>query len=240
MPSDRAPGSQVFYTDLLTLSLNDLLPRSLADPHITLLDSQLPAVHQSARIDTTLISEQFKGLQKPPPLIPCLLALPVELQILIASHLHYPDLLSLKITHPALRRLFHPTVYDRISWLLSRAALHLPIPSYVACDFKTDRDLVANEEVTAIIRRRRQHFECAESTYMVGSIESCLLDNGKTCDGAFQRMTKRTEKQRTDSRSKLTRLLSNVKWLRGDALVFWTGLALVLVLPLLAAWMLRN
>ena len=172
-----------------------------------------------------------------PSLRPCLLALPAELQMIIASYLVYPDLLSLKITHPAFNSLIQPSVYDRIDWLLSRPALGLSVPCSAACSFKTDRSFVANKEVKLILKRRRQHLECAESTFQVGRIERCLLDGGQICQGAFQRIEARMGQERKLLR---TGRLRNATWLRGDALGLWMVVVLVVILPSLTAWMLRS
>ena len=92
-----------------------------------------------------------------------LLSLPPELQLLIATNLGYPDLLSLKLTHPHFVALLPEfTIYSRINWVLERAALGLPFPYGTQCSFTCDRGFVANKEVTEILRRRRRHLECVE------------------------------------------------------------------------------
>ncbi|KIX99646.1 uncharacterized protein Z520_04281 [Fonsecaea multimorphosa CBS 102226] len=91
-------------------------------------------------------------------------SLPPELHHIIADHLPYPDLLSLKLTNTYFAALVAPklTVKSRISWVQGRYAQHLPVPTSSQLSFKSDALFVANAEVKTILRRRRQHLECAD------------------------------------------------------------------------------
>ncbi|KIV80416.1 hypothetical protein PV11_07916 [Exophiala sideris] len=91
-----------------------------------------------------------------------ILSLPPELNHLIAGYLDYPDLLSLKISHPYLTSTFStlPIVTQRVSWVLRRNAQDLPIPRALQLSFRSDKAFVANREVNDILRRRRLHIEC--------------------------------------------------------------------------------
>jgi len=109
-----------------------------------------------------------------------LLNLPAEVQVLIASNLPFPDLLALKLSHPYFYRIIHPTVYDRVNWLLDRPRLGLPIPSQTKCVMKNDVVFVANKEVKEMLKRRRLHLECVD----VGKDGTCLVLEGWKCPKA--------------------------------------------------------
>ncbi|KAH0839232.1 hypothetical protein AYO21_05647 [Fonsecaea monophora] len=93
-----------------------------------------------------------------------LASLPPEIHHIIADHLPYPDLLSLKLTDTYFAALVGPklTVKSRVSWVQSRYAQRLPVPTSTKLSFRTDELFVANPEVNAILRRRRRHLECAD------------------------------------------------------------------------------
>ncbi|KIW24003.1 uncharacterized protein PV07_09743 [Cladophialophora immunda] len=92
-----------------------------------------------------------------------LASLPPEVHHLVADCLPYPDLLSLKLTNTYFAALVEPrlTIRSRISWVQSRYAQHLPVPTSTRLSFKSDALFVANPEVKTILRRRRRHLECA-------------------------------------------------------------------------------
>lgn len=91
-----------------------------------------------------------------------ILSLPAELLDMVAARLDYPDLLSLKITHPYFLYTFNtvPTVRQRVSWVLRRNGERLPIPHNKQLSFRSDKAFVASREVNDILRRRRLHIEC--------------------------------------------------------------------------------
>ncbi|KAI1628733.1 hypothetical protein EDD37DRAFT_18298 [Exophiala viscosa] len=93
-----------------------------------------------------------------------ILSPPPELIHLIAGYLDYPDLLSLKLSHPYFTSIFAstPTVTQRVSWVLQRNAEDFPIPQSAQLSFRSDRAFVANREVNDILRRRRLHIECVK------------------------------------------------------------------------------
>jgi F-box associated protein len=74
----------------------------------------------------------------PPPPSACLDSLPTELHLLIASHLPYPDALSLKHTSRHFYRLVDTGVRLKVAWLVSRHELHLDCPSDSRCDLRND------------------------------------------------------------------------------------------------------
>lgn len=91
-----------------------------------------------------------------------ILCLPAELLDMVASRLDYPDLLSLKLTHPKFLHTFNtvPTVRQRVSWVLHRNGQYLPIPHNRQLSFRSDKAFVTSREVNDILRRRRLHIEC--------------------------------------------------------------------------------
>ena len=107
-----------------------------------------------------------------------LLALPLELQYLIISHLSYPDALALKHTHPHFYKLVKTSVSLKVAWLLERKERNLKWPQK-KCAMKTDATFCGgNSEVRAIMVRRRAHAECA------GGEGGCEVVVGSTCGGA--------------------------------------------------------
>lgn len=111
------------------------------------------------------------------------LALPPEIHSLIASQLPYPDLLALTLTHPTF--LDHPLVHtsksSRVDWLIDRAMKRLPLPSQSRCRWSSDGEFVSNAEVVAILRRRRNHLECAEMFSKGKSSGTCFVVEGRDC-----------------------------------------------------------
>ncbi|EXJ57603.1 hypothetical protein A1O7_07951 [Cladophialophora yegresii CBS 114405] len=93
-----------------------------------------------------------------------LTSLPPELHHMIASHLTYPDLLSLKLTDKYFSHLVTPKLHvrTRVRWVQSRHAQCLPVPMSTKLSFISDAMFVANDEVKTILRRRRQHLECLD------------------------------------------------------------------------------
>ena len=91
-------------------------------------------------------------------------SLPPELHHMIASHLTYPDLLSLKLTSNYFSGLIGPklNVKMRVHWVRDRCDQYLPVPKGTKLSFRSDASFVANAEVNAILRRRRKHKECVD------------------------------------------------------------------------------
>lgn len=152
-----------------------------------------------------------------------LLSLPPEVHHLIVSCLPYPDLLSLKLSHPYFQALLasQPTVHQRIAWVLSRGRIHLPIPHDSKTNFRTDALFVRNPEVTKILRRRRKHLECVECKlsqrmvrwqYTGPSAETrsrlCLVNEGYECP----RLRELDEKKVLDEKRLGRRLLRLISW----------------------------
>lgn len=90
-----------------------------------------------------------------------LLDLPSELVSHISSHVTYPDSLSLKHTCKYFQHTIDTNVRDRVSWLLERTKLGLPIPHAQKCNLKTDAGFCSSPEVRQILRNRRKHIECS-------------------------------------------------------------------------------
>ncbi|KAJ9623763.1 uncharacterized protein PV06_10262 [Exophiala oligosperma] len=111
----------------------------------------------TASITTTAI---LKSRRRSRP--PTLVTLPAELVLTIASHLDYPDVLSLRQSHVGISGVLsrHSTTHHRISWVLSRAYLGLPIPNNTRLSFKTDALFLSNREVQRILAARLNHGEC--------------------------------------------------------------------------------
>lgn len=109
-----------------------------------------------------------------------LLDLPCELVCDIVRHVDYPDSLSLKFTCKYFHDTIDHTVRDRVSWLLDRIQLGLPIPCTQKCDFKTDAWFCFSPEVRQILRNRRKHIEC--TFYGQGH---CLIVSTDTCTSIF-------------------------------------------------------
>lgn len=123
-----------------------------------------------------------QGFNEPEPK-PTFLTLPAEIHALISSHLPYPDLLSLTLTHPFFAS--HPLIRTskslRVDWLLSRAIQHLPLPMQSRCRWSSDQEFVGNPEITTILRKRRNHIECAEVFAKGHSAGVCFVVEGQPC-----------------------------------------------------------
>jgi len=126
-------------------------------------------------------------------------SLPPELHHIIASHLPYPDLLALKLTSPYFSALVTPllTVKARVNWVQARYKQNLLVPKSTRLSFKTDALFVANREVKAILRQRREHMECVRDagvysraftrTWRHPSDKVCLVTMERKCP-RIQRM----------------------------------------------------
>ncbi|KAH7353564.1 hypothetical protein B0T11DRAFT_287043 [Plectosphaerella cucumerina] len=86
-------------------------------------------------------------------------SLPTELHLLIASHLPYPDALSLKHTSRHFYRLVDTGVQLKVAWLISRHELHLDCPNDSRCDLRNDSNFCRGS-VRRLMHRRRHHIEC--------------------------------------------------------------------------------
>ena len=109
------------------------------------------------------------------------LRLPPELLAHLCDYLPYPDLLSLRHTHPYF---YHTPVlatnrniWLKVSWLLDRKERGLPCPHSHQTIFKTDREFCGGREVKKILVRRRRHWECAPGD------AGCEVVRGETCGG---------------------------------------------------------
>lgn len=154
---------------------------------------------------------------------------------MIASHLEYPDLLSLKISHPHFQTLFatQPTVHQRIAWVLARGRIFLPTPHDSQTNFRTDAQFLRNPEVTRIIRRRRQHLECVENNLTRRIVwlrnqsqglpthpQLCLVKEGYECARLRELREKTTQSEKKLGRRLLRRMgWSNAFWESGS--VYW-------------------
>ncbi|KAK7892297.1 hypothetical protein LTR67_007393 [Exophiala xenobiotica] len=143
-----------------------------------------------------------------PPLLEPFLSLPPELHLLIAKSLEYPDLLSLKISHPRLRTILslsrQPTVHQRISWVMTRASRGLPIPANTGLTFRSDEAFVSNPEVRRILRERRQHKECVDALESDSDSESESESGSEIHDSDFD----------SDSDSASSRPATPAPWVR--------------------------
>ncbi|KAK5325074.1 hypothetical protein LTR20_009036 [Exophiala xenobiotica] len=143
-----------------------------------------------------------------PPLLEPFLSLPPELHLLIAKSLEYPDLLSLKISHPRIRTILslsrQPTVHQRISWVMTRASRGLPIPANTGLTFRSDEAFVSNPEVRRILRERRQHKECVDALESDSESESGSESGSEIHDSDFD----------SDSDSASSRPATPAPWVR--------------------------
>lgn len=114
-----------------------------------------------------------------------LLDLPSELVCHVANQLTYPDSLSLKFTCKYFHHTVQSSVKDRVSWLLDRTKLGLPIPHAQKCNLKTDAGFCSSSEVRQILRNRRKHIEC----FLYGQGQ-CLVVGTTLCPS---RVSTRTE-----------------------------------------------
>jgi len=149
---------------------------------------------------------------------PPLTALPPELQLLILSHLPYPDLLALKHTDRHFYIQSPTTVKAKVAWLVSRHERNLKCPDR-KCIMKTDATFCESGrgQVSWIMEVRRAHGECAAGQ---GGCEVVL---GRTCGGGS---TTRT----LVGRGGLIRG-GGVRWLRLESgITVWAILALLISL----------
>lgn len=129
-----------------------------------------------------------------------LLSLPPELLPHITTHLLYPDILSLRHSHP----LFYyspllstnTNVRLKVAWLLDRKERGLDCPDgknrrwgrSTRLSLTTDRDFcksTADGEVSKIMEKRRRHWECKSGE------GGCEVVRGETCGGGRRRDVKR-------------------------------------------------
>ena len=149
-------------------------------------------------MSTSFPPSQVEG-RCPVPADPQLISLPWELQRQIVDHLDYPDLLSLKLTHPYFQHILlpsRPTIRERIGWVLSRGKQSLAVPHLQKTDFRTDEKFLQNPEVQRILRRRRCHHECIDAALRLSSqrvgnskpgkgwLLPCVVIEGQTCPRA--------------------------------------------------------
>ncbi|GAW26006.1 putative F-box domain-containing protein [Rosellinia necatrix] len=115
--------------------------------------------------------------QRPPePVSSASLAgLPTELHLLIASHLTYPDALSLKFTSRHFFYVVDTGVRLKVAWLKERRSLHLECPNDRRCDLGSDLRFCRGS-VKLLMQRRREHLEC-ESRPGLG----CLVFGTAAC-----------------------------------------------------------
>lgn len=71
---------------------------------------------------------------------PSIAILPPEIHLLIASHLTYPDALSLKHASRSFHELVYTGVHLKIEWLIERRRLHLDCPVDIGkgCELGSD------------------------------------------------------------------------------------------------------
>lgn len=184
---------------LSTCHFNQFVPRSTRQqrkvPHITLVwlvkylsvrPNLQPAAYLTSIMSISPCQKQTLSAISPPPL----LALPLELQYLVISHLSYPDALALKHTHPHFYNLVKTSVRLKVAWLLERRRRNLQWP--LRCAMKTDAAFCGgNGEVRAIMVRRRAHVECARGE------GGCEVVVGSTCGGGAKAMLRRRAMQRS-------------------------------------------
>ena len=132
------------------------VPASLVWRRHSRQKDKIPAVSSPDDIDS--------NPEKTPSIEKNLVSLPPEIHHIIASHLPYPDLLSLSLTTQYFSVIITPklTVKLRVDWVQSRYAAYLPVPQATRLSFISDALFVRNVEVSSILRRRRKHAECIE------------------------------------------------------------------------------
>jgi len=129
------------------------------------------------------------------------LFLPPEIHYLIASHLPYPDLLSLTLTHPDFRNntLICTSKASRVDWLIDRATLRLPLPNRTRCRWSSDVEFSSNSEVATILYRRRHHLECAEMFLAGTSGGKCAVVVGGACNHLVEGLEQLNRERRSGS-----------------------------------------
>ncbi|MCJ1357123.1 MAG: hypothetical protein MMC33_007119 [Icmadophila ericetorum] len=129
-----------------------------------------------------------------------LLSLPPELLPHITSHLLYPDILSLRHSHPSFYYSSllstNTNVRLKVAWLLDRKERGLDCPDgknrrwgrSARLSLTTDRDFCkrsADGEVSRIMEKRRRHLECK------GGEGGCEVVRGDSCGGGRRRDVRR-------------------------------------------------
>jgi len=145
-----------------------------------------------------------------------LLALPAEIILHISSYLPYPDLLSMRHTHPLF---FRSPLIDtskkiiKIQWLISRGDRGLPIPRDNSLLLSSDEAFCQHREVKEIMRRRLDHGECKP-----GVIGGCEIITGNTCEGSRSQKQNRAYRGWVQSRMDD---LNQAGWLKATAVTVW-------------------
>jgi hypothetical protein len=207
--------------------------------HQTLKSVEL--LQQSPSVKSTPMS----SVTFPSAPLPTLATLPPELHLLISTHLRpsYPDLLSFKLTSRVLYQTVNPTVFDRVTWLINRQSLGLPVPRETGCCLRTDKDFVAGKELRRILMARRRHLECK-----LYGVEGCLLSGDE--DRCFVRWADSVRRPLWPVRVGkgrriwwIVRRLGVAAWRRferwvdvvGGAVVILTATAVLVLVPILVA-----
>lgn len=104
------------------------------------LDSRNHRTSHPKQFEPTIFSNSSTSITSPSrkPLI-SVMSLPTELHLHIASHLTYPDALSLKHTSRHFYYLVYTGVDLKIEWLFERRRLHLDCPHDKGCELGSDR-----------------------------------------------------------------------------------------------------
>ena len=128
--------------------------------------------HASLRVPNPDSGNLHQSMGPTSPILPSpsLSSLPAELQLNIASHLPYPDALSLKHTCRHFYVMVDTGVRLKVSWLIERRQLHLPCPSEGKCVLRSD-EAFCSKTVRKLMEKRRRHEECGregEGRCMVG------------------------------------------------------------------------
>ncbi|KAJ5578402.1 uncharacterized protein N7459_007366 [Penicillium hispanicum] len=103
----------------------------------------------------------------------CLMDLPPELHVDIASFLTYPDALALKHSCRHFYRLVYTGVHLKVDWLVERFERKLECPME-KCSFRTDESFCKGR-IRRIMERRRWHLECRRVR------GGCWVVEGRTC-----------------------------------------------------------
>jgi hypothetical protein len=100
--------------------------------------NRLLYIYWSKTFDKMPLPDMTSPITKAKPLPPTLTSLPTELHLLIASHLTYPDALSLKHSNQHFFSLVCTDVDLKIEWLIDRRRLHLDCPHDKGCELGSD------------------------------------------------------------------------------------------------------
>ncbi|KAL2760346.1 hypothetical protein ACRALDRAFT_1067082 [Sodiomyces alcalophilus JCM 7366] len=128
---------------------------------------------------------------------PTFTSLPTELHLLVASHLTYPDALSLKHVNRHFYHIVDTGVSLKVAWLVERRLLHLEWPNDRRCDLGSDLKFCRGS-VRLLMRRRRDHFEC-ESRPGLG----CVVLGRTTCEHRRRRRAQEEEERAMRRRRRL-------------------------------------